>query len=155
MRRAIRTQVLSIERKRVHPANGHATEGKEHILVPRRDGRRDLEIFITLAMKNLRVTRCTTVRFTQGFVLLFDMLTLKRCISITASMPPSARFPRRGPKLQALSGRRSGPNGSSRSRKLGEAKKAPKRLYQQSNRFAWKSLYFAYGSDFACIEATM
>ena len=143
-----RTKVLSTARKRVHPANGHATEGKEHILVPPGDDRRGLEKFITLAMKNLRVTRCTTVRFTQGFVLLFDMLTLMRCISITASMPPSARFPRRGAKLQPPSGRRSGPDGSSRGRKLGEAKKAAKRLYQQSGRFAWKSLYFAHGSDF-------
>ena len=143
-----RTQVLSIELKRVHPANGHATEGKEHILVPPGDARRGLENFITLAMKNLRVTRCTTVRFTQGFVLLFDMLTLKRCITRTGSMPPSARFPRRGAKLQPPSGRRSGPDGSSRGRKLGEAKKAAKRLYQQSGRFAWKSLHFAHGSDF-------
>ena len=148
MRRAIRTQVLSTARKRVPPANGHATEGKEHILVPRRDGRRGLEKFIALAMKNLRVTRCTTVRFTQGFVLLFDMLTLMRCISITASMPPNGRFPRRGPKLQPPSGRRSGPDGSPRGRKLGEGKKAPRRLYQQSGRFAWKSLHFAHEGDF-------
>ena len=143
-----RTIVLSIERKRVHPANGHATEGKEHILVPPGDGRRGLEKFITLAMKNLRVTRCTTVRFTQGFVLLFDMLTLKRCISITASMPPSALFPRRGAKLQPPKGRRSDPEGSSRGRKMRTAKEAPKRLYQQSGRFAWKSLHFAHEGDF-------
>ena len=143
-----RTQVLSIELKRVHPANGHATEGKEHILVPPGDGRRELEILRTLTVKSLCVTRWASVRFTQGFVLLFDMLTLKRCITRTASMPPSARFPRRGAKLQPPRGRRSGPEGSSRRRKSGEAKKAPRRLYQQSGRFAWKSLHFAHGGDF-------
>ena len=143
-----RTIVLSIERNRVHPANGHATEGKEHILVPRWDGRRGLEIFMTLMMKSLCVLRWASVRFTQGFVLLFDMLTLMRCISITASMPPSARFPKCGAKLQPPRGRRSGPDGSSRGRKLGEAKKAAKRLYQQSGRFAWKSLHFAHEGDF-------
>ena len=148
MRPSRRTQVLSIERKRVHPANGHATEGKEHILVPPGDARRGLEIFMTLAMKNLRVTRCTTVRFTQGFVLLFDKLTLTQCINRTASMPPSARFLRRGAKFQPPSGRQSGPNGSSRGRKLGEAKKAPKPLYQQTGRLAQKSLHFANGIDF-------
>ena len=143
-----RTKVLSTARKRVHPANGHATEGKEHILFPPGDDRRGFEKFITLAMKNLRVTRCTTVRFTQGFVLLFDMLALKRCITRTGSMPPSARFPRRGAKLQPPKGRRSGPDGSSRGRKLRAAKEAPERLYQQSGRFAWKSLHFAHGNDF-------
>ena len=148
MSQSRRTQVLSIERKRVHPANGHATEGKEHILVPPGDGRRDLEIFMTPTVKSLGVTRWAGVRFTQGFVLLFDMLTLMRCISITASMPPSARFPRRGAKLQPPSGRRRGTNGSSRGRKLGEAKKAPKSLYQQKGRFARKSLHFANGNDF-------
>ena len=148
MRRAIRTQVLSIELKRVHPANGHATEGKEHILVPPAVGPRVLEIFMTLTMKSLCVTRWASVRFTGGFVLLFDLLTLKQCTNRTASMPPSARFPRRGAKLQPPSGRQSDPDGSSRGRKLRTAKEAPERLYQQSGRFAWKSLHFAHEGDF-------
>ena len=72
-----RTQVLSIELKRVHPANGHATEEKDRILILAGVGPRGLEIFMTLTMKSLCVRRWANVRFTQGFVLLFDMLTLR------------------------------------------------------------------------------